>query len=264
MALNKILVNDNEYNIVPTVTDETACREFRELTDYSWTELLAAAKKGSFLDIKVGDYKYLDLSNGVKVKMNVAGINTEKGLNGLGNHIDMISEESVGDYYWKVNESDINYNNGDSGSYSPWQTSNIKSFLNNTVFSRLPEELQNVLTEAGDKQAPVELRYSSSGTITSSTGLHRYSYIGKLWLPTEFEVFGDSIYGTKGWSAGTAVQYPLFEKYPEKRPKRTFLMNVADGSSYQFCVISSTGVPDIVGSNTDKHWYGYSLCFRLK
>ena len=34
--------------------------------------------------------------------------------------------------------------------------------------------------------------------------------MGKVWAPTEYEVFGFAVYGTKAVSEGLSVQYPLF------------------------------------------------------
>ena len=55
----------------------------------------------------------------------------------------------------------------------------------------------------------MEYRYSASGALTDGTSWG-WQDLGPLWVPLEYEVFGSTIWGTKGWSQGQGVQYPIF------------------------------------------------------
>lgn len=82
------------------------------------------------------------------------------------------------------------------------------------VLRRLPEQLKNVIIE---KTFPVETRLNTSTrtgatdqTILTQSPGYKWANIGKIWLPTEFEVTGTFGSGTKRFSTMGSVQYPIF------------------------------------------------------
>lgn len=76
------------------------------------------------------------------------------------------------------------------------------------VYFYLPQALKNVIIE---KRFMLAKRYSATG-ILSDGNSWGWANIGKLWLPTEPEVYGMPVWGGKsGYSlGGSAVQYPIF------------------------------------------------------
>lgn len=76
------------------------------------------------------------------------------------------------------------------------------------VYFYLPQALKNVIIE---KRFMLAMRYSKTG-ILSDDNSFGWTNIGKLWLPTEPEVYGMPVWGGKdGYSlGGSAVQYPIF------------------------------------------------------
>ena len=76
------------------------------------------------------------------------------------------------------------------------------------VYFYLPQALKNVIIE---KRFLLAKRYSATG-ILSDDNSWGWTNIGKLWLPTEPEVYGMPVWGGKGGYSlgGSAVQYPIF------------------------------------------------------
>ena len=88
--------------------------------------------------------------------------------------------------------------------------SDLKTYPTGEVYNALPAELQAVIV---DKYNFLESRYSSSGDLEDSTNYWNRKNMGKVWAPTEYEVFGSAIWGTKSRSEGCGIQYPLFRSY---------------------------------------------------
>ena len=79
-----------------------------------------------------------------------------------------------------------------------WDSSNMKSWLNSTVFALLPQELQNGIL-AVDKTC--QQGKADSGATTTSTN-------NKLWLPSAREIFGGSNYESSGLVYTTQFSVP--------------------------------------------------------
>ena len=154
--------------------------------------------------IYVGDYITVTMNNET-VKMQVAGIDTYYRTTDqqLGHHIDFISKDCYSEtVQWNLTDN----NNGNAESPYPYMVSNLRSYLINTLYGYLPEKVKN---QIANKRALMEQRYSSAGALTDSTSWG-WQDLGALWVPSEYEVFGSVVWGTKGWSSGQSVQYPIF------------------------------------------------------
>lgn len=145
--------------------------------------------------------------------MRIMGINThtdsnthQSGSGALKGHIDFCSLESFGDDSYIWNEE--NMNNGTQQEPCPYMLSDFRTYLTGTVYNALPEELKAVIV---DKYNYIESRYSASSVLTDSTSCDNKKNMGKVWAPTEYEVFGSAIWGTKSMSEGCGIQYPLFK-----------------------------------------------------
>lgn len=179
----------------------------------SWASLQARTQAGNFKGIRIGDFKTITLTAGEKVVMEVAGIDqyyrcgwpTE-----IGHHIDFISRDCLAGT--KV-FNDTNTNNGTAAEPNPWRASKLFQTLNDEtsgVFATLPADLKPCIIE---KIALLERRYSDAGVLESDTGWD-WKTMGKLWVPTEVEVFGNTFWtdGDAGWTGGGGCnfQYPIF------------------------------------------------------
>lgn len=178
----------------------------------SWAALQARIQAGNFKGIRIGDFKTITLTTGEKVVMEVAGIDQYHrcGDIEIGHHIDFISRDCLAGT--KV-FNDTNTNNGTAAEPNPWRASKLFQTMNDEatgVIATLPGDLKPCII---DKRALLELRYSAAGALESSTG-GAWNYMGKLWVPTEVEVFGNTFWsdGDAGWTGGGGcnLQYPIF------------------------------------------------------
>ena len=144
---------------------------------------------------------------------------------------------------------------------------NIAIIAHGSVYSLLPAALQSVIIT---KRQLTESRYSAAGLLTdSSTWL--WGNMGKLWLPNEFEVYGSSVFSTKGYANSNAVQYPFFAgsagykgrlKTNSSGSRVAWWFSVAySGDSTFACHVNSNGgVIYSYCSNTNIY---VPLCFRI-
>ncbi|MCX4328444.1 MAG: DUF6273 domain-containing protein, partial [Lachnospiraceae bacterium] len=142
--------------------------------------------------------------------------------------------------------------------------SNVKQFLDQ-LYEKLPADVKNFIVT---KRTLLEKRYSASGALTDSTGWG-WADIGKLWLPSEYEVFGSVCWGTKGWSLGQAVQYPVFANSWKNRIKGAgpkgprcywWLLSLGGGSSSRACGVGYDGASYAWSASGA---YRVPLCFRF-
>jgi len=243
----------------------------RSLNSMTWASLSTIAKAGTAAanNIMVGDYKDTTCM-GSAVRMQIAGIDTyyNTGDTAIGHHIDWISVGLLGTGHVM---NSTNTNNGTETSHSPWLASEMYTWLNgDEVYGTLDSDLQSVIVT---KRTIMEYRYSANGTLTDSTSWE-WEDIGKLWLPTEFEVFGTSIWSDQTWGSQQAMQYPLFANNWKSRLKGKnstspagrgtwWLASAQAGSSTDFCGVGSRGHAYYSAASASADWLSVPLCFRL-
>lgn len=227
---------------------------------WRWIKARLAARNvdglhiGDYIPIYIGDYL---------IKMQIAGINTYTRTTDqeLGWHIDWISKDCYPD---TVQWFTANNNNGTATNATPYMKSTVKAFLDGLV-AKLPAEVQEVISS---KRFLLENRYSASGVLTDSTSW-AWVDLGKLWIPSEYEVFGSCIWATAPWGSGQAVQYPIFANNWINRIKRAgdggsradwWLLSVCVRNSTYACAVANGGFAS--GSNcsiTNR----VPVCFRI-
>lgn len=254
--------------------------EGKELSDFTWQQIKDKCNNNDFSGLRVGDYKTITLSDGHIFKMKIAGIDTYYRAASfsdqyqnlvINHHIDWISYECLKDSS-NIKWNNSNSNNGNSQNVHPWSVSYLKNYLNSTVYNKLPSDLKNIIS---NKRLIMEGRYSSNNSKLTNSVNKSVTDMGILWLPTEYEVYGSIIYGTKPHSAGSGIQYPLFINSSYNRIKcnsstnnqnRTsvqwWLSTVADNSYEKACCVSAHGAPleDYV---TSYYGIGVPICFRI-
>lgn len=226
----------------------------------AWSWIKNRIQSGNYCNIHVGDYIPIVVDN-ITLEMQVAGIDVYTGAtdNNLGHHIDFISRDCFSMAYWNGSEN----NNGSADNPYPYIASDLKRWLEETLYISLPQEVKNQIVT---KRALMEQRYSASESLTESIAWG-WQDIGKLWVPSEYEVFGSCIWGTKGWSAGSAVQYPIFAntknriKHVETERYDWWLATTATGNDTNACSVNADGSP--AGYFYTSNNFGVPVCFRI-
>lgn len=228
----------------------------------AWKWIKGRLVAGNFDGLHIGDYIPIYMGDNL-IKMQIAGMDTYyRGTdNKLGHHIDWISKDLYPTLIKWTNRAN---NNGTAEEYSPYLLSNVKAFLDGLV-RELPSEVQEVISS---KRTLLENRYSKDEIILDSNGW-RWLELGKLWIPSEYEVFGNSTWSTPKWSAGLTVQYPIFANSMRNRIKGAgnegeqagwWLLTVSSGIDFAACIIANTGHGSYDAiSNTAR----VPICFRV-
>ena len=132
------------------------------------------------------------------------------------------------------------------------------------VYHFLPDALKSVIIE---KRFLLDKRYSASGVLSSDNSWG-WTNIGKLWLPTEAEVYGMPVWGGTGWSTGgSALQYPIFAGNMRRAKKRNggrsywWLLTPNSGSTANWCHVYDAG--HATNTNASADWIGAPVCFRI-
>lgn len=226
-----------------------------------WAWIKSRIQNGNYLGINVGDYIPIVVDN-TTLEMQVAGIDVYTGAtdNNLGHHIDFVSRDCYGLRGWNDTED----NNGNAENPYPYMASSLRRWLEETLYISLPQEIKNQIIS---KRALIEQRYSSSGSLKESTAWG-WQDIGELWIPSEYEVFGACIWGTKGWSVGSAVQYPIFANNSSGHIKRAetgrcdwWLATASAGNDTNACSVNADGSP--AGYWYTSNYAGVPVCFRI-
>lgn len=194
-----------------------------EISSYSneWEWIQARLNDHNVRDLHVGDYIPINIAanGGIAAethKAEIAGINTYRrtGDDGheVGYHIDWITRDC---YSGTVQFNTSNNNNGNVSNSSPFLASNLKSWLDGTLYGLLDTKLKAVIKA---KRILAPYRYQSGETLTDDNSWGWQDF-DKLWVPLETEIFDCPVWSTKGFGNGQAVQYPIFANSYEHRIK---------------------------------------------
>jgi len=193
-----------------------------------WAWIKARIQAANFTGIYIGDYIPFT-AGGNTIKAEVAGIDTyyNYGDTAVGHHIDFISRDCWPDTH-VFNKA--NYNNGTTVSPYPWLASDLYAWLNSLamdvpnattatpalvsvdysttgVYDKLPTALKAVIVT---KRLLLPSRYTAGSLLTDENNWS-WANAGKIWIPSEVEVYGMEHWGSKnGFSGGGFQQYPIF------------------------------------------------------
>ncbi|BCS58569.1 hypothetical protein ADLECEL_24540 [Adlercreutzia equolifaciens subsp. celatus] len=163
----------------------------------------------------------------------------------------------------RVKWNNTNDNNGTAAQPFPYLASNVYDYLNNTLLPKFPAEVRAVMKE---RIALIESRYSASGKLTASNNW-AWKPIGRLWLPSEPELFGRNQWGDP-YGDAQGSQFPNFRD-PSDRIFRTpagersgvWSRSVAAGGSVGACHAAACGYAD--PASAAGTWVGVAPCFLI-
>ena len=216
------------------------------------------AAAGNFAGLRIGDYIDVPLVSA----SNVAAQQSARfllahfdpyyccGDNSKGHHIAFVASAPVAvaktvtgvanDSFLMWNTA--NTNQGTADVKNPYLNSNLKAW--ERLFEAcLPEGLTKYLLT---QRVLLEERYSASGALTDSNSWS-WQDIGKVWSPSEMEVYGCPVWGTKGYSVSFDCQFDLFRDTAHRvngSRSAWWLRSVMGGSSSYVCYVYRHGGAD--------------------
>lgn len=255
-----------------------------------WAWIQARIQAGNYTGIHISDWIPFT-ANGYTYRAQVAGVNLYKGYGAtteippILNHIDFISRE-----LWAERHSynRVAYNNGTAAAEPPWLASDLYHWLNSLsgtvpsaaavgggtgtavdyrtggVYYYLPQALKDVIVE---KRLNIAKRYSASELLTDDAGNTFYN-VGKLWVPSEWEVIGGAAIATAGeLGAGGHMQYPIFAAGNRVRYRSDgtrdswWTMNARAGNATSCVRIYNGGT--VASVNASVSTESVPICFRI-
>jgi hypothetical protein len=199
----------------------------------SWAGIKAFVESGcAAQEFAVGDEIAETLTTGEKITLVVAGIN-------------VYAEKQIV-FSLKNCLKDAFHMNVNRTNEGGWAACDMRKYLNSKVFKTFPEDMRGIITSR-----------------TLHTGTKAYK--DKLWLPSEFEVFGEDWCDRE--RSDNDAHLPYYKK-AENRVKRLGMSGSAYGwwersPSYGaatfFCCVSSSGGTGYGASSA----YGVAPCFCI-
>lgn len=213
-----------------------------------WAWLKSRATNGNFSGLQIGDYIVVTTSGFGKIRYMIAAFDHYYQKQGnTKHHIVMIPSAPL-----QVNNTSLSLtssvqwntqltNNTSNNNGASYIYSNLHSWEINTFLPRLPEKVQSAILSMS---WAVESRYNSPTAQTDSTETVGLS-LGKIWSPSEIEVFGTRIYGSSCTTKMDEYQFPIFSKTKiADTTVKYWLRTLACNSSTEICA-AFNGSPSI-------------------
>lgn len=225
------------------------------LNELEWNEIKYVIQSGKFGDyFSVGDTKDITLnlpagsnnleagkyfSNAVSgtYKVVVLGIDHNSTYEGTNRVHFCIGQDSTGkEIAFRDMKMNTSYTN--SGG---WNGCPMRTWLNNTLINGLPSDLVSVITPC--------TKYTDNTGNSSNVEANVTSTSDKLWLLSEFEVFGSRSYANQ-YEQNKQAQYDYYKNGASKVRYRHYdtssasiwwLRSARYGNSGSFCFVSSNG-----------------------
>lgn len=147
------------------------------------------------------------------------------------------------------------------------KTSPVKlvDYTKDGIWSKLPEALKAVIVT---KRTLLHQRYSASGVLSNNNSWD-WQDMGKLWIPSEIEVYGHSVWADHPRDKGGFVQYPIFNCNMRHVKglgdggdrKNWWLVSANAGNTGNFCTTTANGNAGDNGASST--WVGLPVCFRI-
>lgn len=248
----------------------------------SLTDLHTAVSAGDFTNIRVGDYWPITLSGNVydyaaatskdmncTFQMEVAGINTyiNYGDTAVPNHLVMCSRNLM--------SFTVPYRSEDATWYSssetnPWRGSHLYQTLNNGtngVLALLNNTDFSPYIYGGPNGSGMRFLLETKASGATSATSWSWGDRGKLFLPTEREVWGQDVWSEHNWGGGAAVQWPIFSGSSRHIVKGLggsgryywWVQSSLAGSASDFAFVHCYGLP--TNDSAGITWIGAPLCF---
>ena len=178
----------NWKNYFITTLDKYPLSSFDTIED-DWATIIAKAEAGTASQsYSIGDTKLIDLGAEGKVYAQIAGFDLDDLTSGGKAKVTFVTKGMLATNH-RMNPA----NNGGAqgtGANGGWEHSEMRTYLNDTVFALLPSELQSAIKSV--------TKYSDYIVPGESAVTHDQETQDKLWIPSAREVFGGTSYEQTG------------------------------------------------------------------
>jgi hypothetical protein len=221
------------------------------MEDCSWAMIKQLAAANTLKNYyQIGDTKTIELTGGERVVMELVSINDGEGTAGAyypRGTVDFISKDCM------QTTRSMNSSNTNAGG---WVSCALRTTLNTTIYETLPQVVKDAIVEKTHK--------TSAGS--QSTSLVEHS--DKLWLPTEYEMFGAITYSANTENANVNKHYAVFDTNADcikhqgtnGSAVHWWASSPTVSDSRIFCRVTSSGND---GSDYANLSNGVPLCFRI-
>lgn len=216
-----------------------------------WEWLQDRTQRGDFSGLMIGDYLDVTLTTGSQMRYRIGAIDPYYGAcdSPMGHHIAMIPDEAVsvsGSY--AVNGDHLVWNTsgknqGTASEKHPYLVSTLHKWETDVFYPMLPLIVRERIKT---HRVLLEERYSTAGDQTKATGWS-WADLGKIWSPSEVEVYGSTVWGTPGYSYGFECHFPIFAmtkdriKYTGQERADWWLRAPSGSSATAACSAHATG-----------------------
>ncbi len=232
-----------------------------------WHWIRDRFQQGNTAGIEIGDYIPDRLTDGTEFIALLGMVNGYFmcGDTEIGNHLGFIFAKPVevtgsfatnGSYImWNTTAT----NNGTASEKHPYIASNLRRWEKEWLWPKMPAAVREFMIAP---RLLIEERFGTSA-LSESNSWSWVTVEGPFSL-CETEVYGQTVWGTKGYSVGTAFQWPIFRScadYINGERVAWWLRSVYSGSSLNVCLVNGQGRANH-GSAADA-WLRPRPCFLL-
>ena len=218
-----------------------------------WAWLQKRVKAGNYTGLHIGDYIDVQLKAGANVpsqtvRDRIGAIDPyyQCGDQAKWHHIAMVpqapvsvtGDKAVNDSYIKWRDTEDN--NGTAEVKHPYLCSKLHEWEISDFLPSLPAECQAAIMP---QRVLLNERYASSGKLTDDSGWS-WADLGKIWSPSEIEVYGFQVWSKTGYSVGFDCHFPIFNDTASRiSGLRVYwwLRSVMGGSSSGVCNVNGYG-----------------------
>jgi hypothetical protein len=226
-----------EWHVVSE--DDYPVTNFDSIKD-SLSEMCAKLANGT-ADYSVGDFKTIDLGTEGEIRIQVAAKNVDPLATGSGNAAYTWVAMDLLNTSHRMNPSLSGTTEG-TGTIGGWGKSEMRTYLAETIWAKIPAELQAVIKEVKKKSCI----YDTSGTKVAND-----ETTDKLWIPSVREVFNNSNYETEGPSyTGVFTNNTSRMRYKPGASNASYWWERSANSTSNFRDVDNSGTDNNYGASS--------------
>ena len=213
------------------------------LNDLTFDAIIRRVQDGD-PEIQIGLVKDITLKNGTSAQIQIAAKH----------HYQTADKKSATvAFHFITAPTDDRVINNEWTNKGGWEVCDMREYLNGEFLSILPDELASLIV-------PVEIQTADGG----SSNAKIKTTVDKVFLHSEVEVFGKTVYSKAGEGSQLAIfkdwRNRLKSYYGKEWGIWYWLRSPFSGDSTYFCIVNYYGIASYYGANNS---YGVCPCFNI-